>query len=574
MPNQINDFSDLLASIPMNAKRILEVACGDGRLGRAVKARNPQVEYFGVEQSENEHLLAQTHLNGVIYGNIETDEPFASLQAMSANQRFDVIILNGVLEHLLNPWGTLEKLRSLASQNGVCVVCTANIGHWSILIQQLRGRWDYKVDGPLRRQQVRFFTRETTREILANTGWSVYDTKALTAQDDQTSKALGAFEPLLASQGLNIDNAKQDLSATHWIVAACNGEPAMPIHVAALAIRKMAGVNEARVDYPLTALNSLPNVRAVWDEGSLAIPKDFKPGVLILHRQFLNNTVIATHVERLIAQGWVVISEIDDDPSHWRGYVDSDFIAFRGVHGVSVSTEKLAARMRPLNPNTIVFPNAIFQLPTTEGKPSQSSGRIRLFFGALNRLNDWNEIKANLIPALEKLQDEIEFVIVHDQDIHNSLPPALKKEFYPTLPPADYLKVMASCDIALLPLRDTAFNHLKSDIKLIECCACGVVPIFSDVVYADTAQSESLGVCLKANDDWGEALVALVKSPQRLADLRAAGIDYVSTSRMHAQSLAPRLAWLKDIIANKGHLEVQRKERLMAMGLLSLVVDA
>ena len=40
---------DLLASIPITARRILEIGCGDGSFGLAVKARNPQVKYFGVE---------------------------------------------------------------------------------------------------------------------------------------------------------------------------------------------------------------------------------------------------------------------------------------------------------------------------------------------------------------------------------------------------------------------------------------------------------------------------------------------------------------------------------------------
>jgi len=54
---------------------------------------------------------------------------------------------------------------------------------------------------------------------------------------------------------------------------------------------------------PLIALKPLPEVNAVGDENSLSIPRDFQPGVLILHRQFLSNKVLAQHVERFIGKG-------------------------------------------------------------------------------------------------------------------------------------------------------------------------------------------------------------------------------------------------------------------------------
>jgi 2-polyprenyl-3-methyl-5-hydroxy-6-metoxy-1,4-benzoquinol methylase len=564
---------DLLASIPITAHRILEIGCGDGSFGLAVKARNPRVEYFGVEVFEAVATIANQRLDRVIHGDIETEEVFQSVLDVYDKKPFDVIIFGDVLEHLIDPWKLLEKLRALMAVNGACVACIPNIGHWSIHKQLLSGRWDYADAGLLDRTHLRFFTQATMHEMFTGAGFSVVKCQPRIIQQSKTTEAIELLQPLLESYGLNTEKAKLDLSAFQWIIVGVNGDPSPPLCLAALSIRKFAGVNEARIDMPLNALKSLPEVHAVWGENSLSIPRDFQPGVLILHRQFLANKVIAQHVERYIAKGWVVVSDIDDDPSHWPGYVDSDFIAFRGVHGVSVSTERLRSRVLEYNKNIALFPNAVFELPRFASKPSAKGEQLRVFFGALNRQEDWNEIKAELLPALEQLRDQIEFVVVHDASIYDSLPLSLKKEFHPTLGVGEYMKVLSTCDIALLPLRDTKFNNLKSDIKLIECCACGVVPIMAQVVYSDTKEAGEIGVLMKPGESWGQALLALVNEPERLIALRKAGLSYVTTQRMHSHTINDRLDWYHGLIANKAQLEVERQERLRAIGLSGFLVD-
>ena len=486
---------------------------------------------------------------------------------------FDVIIFGDVLEHLVDPWKLLEKLRKLMAVNGACIACIPNIGHWSIHKQLLSGRWDYADAGLLDRTHLRFFTQATMREMFTGAGFSVVKCQPRIFQQSKTNEAIDLLQPLIETYGLNIEKAKLDLSAFQWIIVGVNGDPSPPLFLAALSIKKFAGVNDARVDMPLSALKSLPEVHAVWGENSLSIPRDFQPGVLILHRQFLANKVIAQHVERYIAKGWVVVSDIDDDPSHWPGYVDSDFIAFRGVHGVSVSTERLGARVLEYNKNIKLFPNAVFELPQFANKPSAAGERLRVFFGALNRQEDWNEVKGELLPALELLGDKIEFVVVHDADIYNSLPLSLKKEFHPTLQVSEYMKVLSSCDIALLPLRNTRFNNLKSDIKLIECCACGVVPIMADVVYSDTKEAEDVGILMKPGQNWGQALIDLVNEPKRLIALKEAALSYVIAQRMHCHTIKDHLDWYRGLLANRAQLEAERQERLKAIGLSGFLVD-
>ena len=62
---------ELLERIPLSAQRVLEIGCGQGRLGEAFKSRQPKVQYFGVELMPQEAKLAQGVLAGVLCADIE-----------------------------------------------------------------------------------------------------------------------------------------------------------------------------------------------------------------------------------------------------------------------------------------------------------------------------------------------------------------------------------------------------------------------------------------------------------------------------------------------------------------------
>ena len=175
-------------------------------------------------------------------------------------------------------------------------------------------------------------------------------------------------------------------------------------------------------------------------------------------------------------------------------------------------------------------------------------------------------IQAALLPVLRAHKDKIELVIVHDEAVYASLPDDLTKSFSPTLSQPDYMALLATCDVSLLPLADTPFNRLKSDLKLIESCAAGVVPIFSPVVYAADPANLACGVVAEGPADWGPALASLLENPGLLAGLRQAGRDHVAGHRMHAHQITARRDWYVAQIGNWQELEVQRKARLKAMG--------
>lgn len=348
-----------------------------------------------------------------------------------------------------------------------------------------------------------------------------------------------------------------------------NDSYAQILNIVALGLKKRAGVTEARVDYPLGAMKQLPNVRVTWGAGGVEFPKGGNSGIFILHRQFMNNAGFRTQVEKKISQGWVVVADMDDDPHHWKEYVESDFYAFRAVHAVTVSTKPLARMMRQWNPNVEVFPNAVRRLSPVVVGETKKSGVVRVFFGAINRENDWKPIIDSLNSGFEAVGSKLEVVVVHDRLFFNSVSDTVRKEFHSTLEPEVYTELLASCDISLLPLLNTGFNRLKSDLKLIESCAASVVPICSPVVYAGNPMHREVAVFAKTSAEWRDAIVKLSKDPGMLKRIRERGRDYVEKSRTHDHFAVEREMYYRRLLMKRDGLEKSRRQRIYHAELLT-----
>ena len=348
--------------------------------------------------------------------------------------------------------------------------------------------------------------------------------------------------------------------------SAINSEATPVLHIAAMGLRKQAGgTSEARLHYPLNALASLPNVRCVYGAGRLVIPPDFQPGILMLTRLFMNEAPLWSALEAKVSQGWVLVTDIDDDPEHWPQYQASGYRAFKGVHAVTVSTPALANQIAAWNPQVHVLPNALHHITSTVPTLPKNQQRLKVFFGAFNRQKDWAPVIQGVNAAALALGDRVEFVVVHDQAFYDALATPIHKTFHSTLNHDDYLAVLAGCDLALLPLADTAFNRCKSDLKLIECAGAGVVPICSRVVYADNRLHHDFAVFADSADEYAQALLSLCPSVSELNRRASLGHAYVASQRTHALLASQRRDVYLDLLAHRPQLEALRQDRLQTL---------
>lgn len=141
--------------------RILDVGCGEGRTGAALKAAGRASEVVGIEKNASVAAVAGANVDRVICTDVESFElPFGPAY-------FDYIILADVLEHLVDPWTVVEKLAGLLHAGGYMIASIPNVRHWRVVLALLvSGDWRYDPDGVLDDTHLRFFTKKSMRKLF------------------------------------------------------------------------------------------------------------------------------------------------------------------------------------------------------------------------------------------------------------------------------------------------------------------------------------------------------------------------------------------------------------------------
>ena len=152
---------EVAALVPPQCRRVLEVGCGAGGLGRLLCGRGHRVT--GVELVAAVAEQARQHLDEVYVGDVESGLPFPPAS-------FDAIIFADVLEHLVDPWRVLRETVELLKPGGHVIASIPNLQHHSILRGLLRGRWEYRDHGITDWGHLRFFTLHTIRGLFASAG--------------------------------------------------------------------------------------------------------------------------------------------------------------------------------------------------------------------------------------------------------------------------------------------------------------------------------------------------------------------------------------------------------------------
>jgi glycosyltransferase involved in cell wall biosynthesis len=187
---------------------------------------------------------------------------------------------------------------------------------------------------------------------------------------------------------------------------------------------------------------------------------------------------------------------------------------------------------------------------------------LTLFFGALNREQDWAPLMPTLNAVAEKAGDRLRFCVVHDQQFFDALQTPYK-QFTPTCDYETYMTLLGRCEVSFMPLGDTPFNRAKSDLKFIEAGACRVASLASHIVYADSIEDGRTGLLFSNAEELNDRLLRLVAMPELARGLGNAARSYVASERMLAYQVAPRIAWYRSLWARRDELTNALYARLM-----------
>lgn len=160
---------EVSALIPcIQGKCFLDIGCGEGGLGRALKAAQSGT-VVGIEIDPQAAVEAARHYDRVFTADMDVFAPHF------APEQFDHIVCADVLEHLRDPWGVLARLRPCLRKDGSLIASIPNIGNVETLRQLLQGRFDYVDWGIMDQSHLRFFTRHGITEMFDGAGYGVTD---------------------------------------------------------------------------------------------------------------------------------------------------------------------------------------------------------------------------------------------------------------------------------------------------------------------------------------------------------------------------------------------------------------
>jgi len=159
---------DLFNLLPKSANlKVLDIGCGEGVLGGRLKQFGQIV--YGIEVSSNAANIASSVLDKVFVGNVE------NMEFEFQDGFFDTIILGDILEHLYDPWAFLSRTSRFLKKNGILAASIPNIQYFPIIIDLLRGRFEYRAHGILDKTHLRFFTSREVTRLFSQSGFVILD---------------------------------------------------------------------------------------------------------------------------------------------------------------------------------------------------------------------------------------------------------------------------------------------------------------------------------------------------------------------------------------------------------------
>ena len=159
---------ELSARFPRDVRRLVDVGCGSGATGAALKRRAPGLSVTGIERDPAAAGRARGVLDRVLVGGAE--EILGGLAA--AGERFDAFLFGDVLEHTEDPIAVLAAARSAAAAQALLVASVPNVGHVSLVRDLVLGRFDPVPAGLADASHLRWFARPFLGSALEEAGWS------------------------------------------------------------------------------------------------------------------------------------------------------------------------------------------------------------------------------------------------------------------------------------------------------------------------------------------------------------------------------------------------------------------
>lgn len=162
---------EIVDLVPRHSKYVLDVGCGRGLAGAAIKAKTCG-KVYGIELDIIAASSAKTLLDEVFIGDVND---FFNAEP---TQKYDCIIFADILEHLIDPWNVLTLSRQFLSEHGIVILSIPNIRYYTTFYYLFfKAEWPYHESGIHDKTHLRFFTRTNCIQLINSSGFKVQQIK-------------------------------------------------------------------------------------------------------------------------------------------------------------------------------------------------------------------------------------------------------------------------------------------------------------------------------------------------------------------------------------------------------------
>ena len=546
-------YNELLTRIPLNAKVILEIGCEDGLLGFEYKKRNPEAKYIGVESSLNYREIAVDRLDTVIICDVDD---YSTL--LDKFQKVDCLIFNNVFQYIRQPIQLLNCLSEILNEDSIVITLFSNPNHWSFLKNYFNGE-TFSDNDLLIQDYFHKLTPDNIRSIFRKTSFKLFDIIALTSISEKQNckRFIDKIDKSIFDTEINKEQFISRVTPSYYIArAGYNNNIQQEINIL-IGEMDVKGVSESRMILPYKLMSSDVRLNINISDTIVLNNNSDYPKIFLFYRPIhTRNDNDINKIKRLINQNYLVIIDYDDDPNiistiHPE-FTDWNF-TFKSAHGIQTTNNYLANYLKTFNPEVNVFKNSVPRIG--EAKGPFVSPYLRIFFGAINRKNDWIPWIETLNNITQKYPNKLFFDVVHDLNFYNSLKiPENQKRFTTTCDYSKYLQIMKGCDICFLPLNNNHFNNCKSDLKAVEAASFGLALLASPVVYRDNFSNGINASFFEDINSLTNILTDWINDPIKVGLIGRSAQKYVLNNRLFCYQIDERRNWYQDLWERKDDL--------------------